>query len=375
MTFCVAMLIASEFMPVSLLSPMAEGLNTTEGLTGQAISISGLFAVIASLSVSTVAGSINRKWVLATLTLLMLLSLAMVALAPNYPFLMFARALLGITVGGFWSLATAVIMRLVPRDLVSRALAIMYTGQASAAAFAAPAGAFLGGLIGWRGVFWLLVPLAAVNLIWQLVSLPSMPAHGGRSMRTLWRVLTRRYFLRATGAIACTWGGAFMMFTYLRPFLEQVTLTDVSTLSLLLLILGVSGFAGTWIAGKFIGAHLLRMLVILPLSMGGVALALLILGQWVIFAGALLAIWGAMNTAISVVWMTWLSQNVEDQPEAAGGLMVAVIQTAIMLGGAVGGVILDTAGISATFVTAAIVSFGACLLVGSGRRILHEAPA
>lgn len=42
MALCVAMLIASEFMPVSLLTPMAEGLHATEGQTGQAISISGL---------------------------------------------------------------------------------------------------------------------------------------------------------------------------------------------------------------------------------------------------------------------------------------------------------------------------------------------
>lgn len=47
MALCVAMLIASEFMPVSLLTPMAEGLRATEGQTGQAISISGLFAVAA----------------------------------------------------------------------------------------------------------------------------------------------------------------------------------------------------------------------------------------------------------------------------------------------------------------------------------------
>src|SRR5690606_17946636 len=64
MALCVAMLIAAEFMPVSLLTPMAEGLGATEGQTGQAISISGLFAVMASLLVTTAAGRLNRKWVL-----------------------------------------------------------------------------------------------------------------------------------------------------------------------------------------------------------------------------------------------------------------------------------------------------------------------
>jgi predicted MFS family arabinose efflux permease len=71
MALCVAMLIASEFMPVSLLTPMAEGLGATQGQTGQAISISGLFAVAASLLISTAAGRLNRKWVLVAMTGLM----------------------------------------------------------------------------------------------------------------------------------------------------------------------------------------------------------------------------------------------------------------------------------------------------------------
>lgn len=100
MALCVAMLLASEFMPVSLLTPMAESLGAKEGATGQAISISGLFALAASLMITTVAGQLDRKWVLVGLTALMLLSLAMVAMAPNFAVLMIARAILGICIGG-----------------------------------------------------------------------------------------------------------------------------------------------------------------------------------------------------------------------------------------------------------------------------------
>src|SRR5699024_6912617 len=129
-----------------------------------------------ALSSLTVAGRLNRKWVLIVMTALMLASLVLIAAAPNLAVLMLARALLGICIGGFWALATAVIMRLVPAERVSAALAVMYTGQAVAAAFAAPIGSYLGGVIGWRGAFWVLVPIVAFNLFWQLVALPSLPA-------------------------------------------------------------------------------------------------------------------------------------------------------------------------------------------------------
>src|SRR6184192_2416939 len=120
MALCVALLIASEFMPVSLLTPIAHDLHATEGMAGQSISISGLFAVVTSLFIATLSGRFDRRHVLIVLTGLMLASLVFIAEAQSFAMLMAARALLGITIGGFWSLATASIMRLVPEDSVPK---------------------------------------------------------------------------------------------------------------------------------------------------------------------------------------------------------------------------------------------------------------
>src|SRR4051812_6570538 len=124
MTMCVALLIASEFMPVSLLTPIAHDLGATEGMAGQAISISGLFAVITSLLTATAASRFDRKHVLVAMTATMVASLALVAAAPNFMLLMAARALLGVTIGGFWSLSTATVMQLVPEESIPRAMGV-----------------------------------------------------------------------------------------------------------------------------------------------------------------------------------------------------------------------------------------------------------
>jgi predicted MFS family arabinose efflux permease len=84
MALGVAMLIASEFMPVSLLTPMAADLGATEGMAGQAISVSGLFAVMTSLFIAPIAGRFDRRHVLMVLTALMLASLLVIALAPTF---------------------------------------------------------------------------------------------------------------------------------------------------------------------------------------------------------------------------------------------------------------------------------------------------
>lgn len=370
MALCVAMLIASEFMPVSLLTPMAEGLRATEGQTGQAISISGLFAVAASRLITTVAGQLNRKGVLVAMTAFMLASLVLVAAAPSFAALMTGRALLGICIGGFWALATAVIMRLVPESDVPKALALMYGGQAIAAAFAAPIGSYLGGMFGWRAVFWALTPIVAVNLVWHMVALPSLPARGRQDFRALFDLVKRPYFRRGLIASMLSWGSAFTMFTYLRPFLEQVTRVDVAMLSILLLVLGCAGFVGTWASGRFLSGSVGPLLNLPALLMGGCTLGLLLFGRSVIAAGVFLAIWGATNTAMSVIWMTWMSQNADDAPEAGGSLMVAAIQASILLGAVVGGLLLDGFSIAATLIGSLVLSGVGIALIGDGRRLL-----
>lgn len=101
MALCVAMLIAAEFMPVSLLTPIAADLGATQGSAGLAISVSGLFAVVTSLLIPGIARGLDRRPLLMGLTVLMLLSLVVIAAAPNFALLMLARALLGIVIGAF----------------------------------------------------------------------------------------------------------------------------------------------------------------------------------------------------------------------------------------------------------------------------------
>ena len=274
MALCVALLIASEFMPVSLLTPIARDLHATEGMTGQAISVSGFFAVITSLLIATIAGRFDRRHVLTALTAVMLISLMLIATAPNFFVLMAARALLGIVIGGFWSLATATVMRLVPASSVPKALGMIYMGNAIATAFAAPIGSYFGGIVGWRGVFWALTPIALANLIWQWISLPSMVPEAPNPISKLLGLFKRRNVAFAMVAVMLTFAGGFTAFTYLRPFLETYARVNVTQLSLLLLAFGSAGFLGTYAASALVGKHLYSLLGALAAAWGAVLLAL-----------------------------------------------------------------------------------------------------
>jgi predicted MFS family arabinose efflux permease len=355
LTLCVSTLIASEFMPVSLLTPIASDLHVTEGQAGQAIAVSGIFAVLTSLFISSATRGIDRRSLLLSLTGVMIASGVVVAFAPNYPMLMVGRALIGVVIGGFWSMSTATVMRLVPEKEVPRALALLNGGNALATTIAAPLGSFLGQYIGWRGAFFCVVPLAMVTLAWKFVTLPRMPNRERASAAAVFKILRRPQVLVGMLAVGLFFMGQFALFTYLRPFLEMVTGVSVSTLSTMLLVLGLAGLAGTYAIGVLLRRALYSLLVGMPLLLAAVAIGLIAFGSSAIAVTMLLASWGLIATAAPVGWWTWMSKVLPDHAEAGGGLMVAVIQLAITVGASVGGLLFDGSGYRATFGASALI--------------------
>lgn len=353
MSLCAMVLVASEFMPVSLLTPIATELHMSEGYTGQSIAISGLFALITSLWLTSWIGHANRRLVLLFFTLLMGISGIVVTFAPNATVLMIGRALLGACIGGFWSMSAAVLMRLVP----PKALALLNGGNALSTTIAAPLGSFLGGLIGWRGAFFTIVPLAVIAFIWQWYSLPSLPAKkrdDGKktSVKHVLKLLKRKDVSLGMLGSMFFFMGQFALFTYLRPFLEGVTGVSVEMLSLILLAMGFCGLAGTFVMGSALKTRLYSLLIGTPFLMMAIALALIYFGSSLSAVVVLLSIWGFLGTSVPVAWWTWLSQTLPNEAEAGGGLMVAIIQLAITMGASIGGLFFDTLGYEATFVLA-----------------------
>lgn len=373
MTLCAFALVASEFMPVSLLTPVAADLQISVGLAGQAISVSGVFAVLTSLFISALAGTASRKKLLLVMTGLMFLSAPIIALAPNYLTYMAGRVLLGVAIGGFWSMSAASAMRLVPAASVPRALAIFNGGNALATVVAAPLGSYLGSIIGWRGAFFCLAPVALLAFFWQSVSLPSMKVSGSAPRPgNVFKVLKNPVVALGMAAVSIFFMGQFAVFTYLRPFLENVTAVAVSTLSFILLTIGVGGFIGTILIGAFLKRSFYGTLVAIPLLMAGIAVALVAYGHSVVIVIALLGVWGLVATAAPVGWWSWLARTLPDNAEAGGGLMVAVVQLAIGLGSTVGGLLFDGFGPRSTFGASAaflVVSALLALLASRAERL------
>ncbi|MCR8710327.1 MFS transporter [Aliarcobacter butzleri] len=359
MALCAFVLISSEFMPVSLLTPLASDLGISEGHAGQTISISGLFALVTSLFLTTIIGHIDRKSVLLFFTILMGISGVIVAFAPNSIVLMIGRALLGICIGGFWGMSAATIMRLVPKRLVPKALSILNGGNALATIVAAPVGSYLGGIIGWRGAFFCIVPIAIIAFIWQYKSLPNLPSrhsYGHRpKLSSVFNLLKRWQVTLGMVSTMLYFMGVFTLFTYLRPFLGIETKLDVDMISLALFTLGISGLIGTFIINHLLKTRLYSLLIAVPILMMLLAIGFIVFGHSTFLVFILISFWGLLSTSAPVAWWTWLSKTLPNDTESSGGLMVAVIQLAITLGATFGGIVFDVYGYKVTFAFSALI--------------------
>lgn len=361
-------LVTAEFLPASLLTPIARALDISEALAGQAVTATALVALVAGLLAAVATRGLDRRLVLMSFSVLLVLSDLLVAAAPGLTVLLLARVLLGIAIGGFWSMATAVAMRLVPPAKVPRALSLVFSGVSLATIVAVPLGSYLEGLYGWRVVFVLAAGIGVVALALQAATLPRLANLGTARLGTLVDVLRRPGIGLGIACVVLVFSGHFGLFTYVRPFLESVGGTGVEGIAITLMGFGLANFAGTLLAGVLLERSLRLTLALMPLLIAAAGLGLAGVHAGLPLNVALVALWGLAFGTIPVAWSTWLARAVPDEAESGGGLIVAAVQLAITVGAAGGGAIYALAGVAGVFVT------GGALLLATTAVILAALP-
>ncbi|WP_448136081.1 MFS transporter [Stenotrophomonas rhizophila] len=362
-------LLTAEYLPASLLTPMAADLGVSEALAGQAVTVTAVVALFAGLLVPRLTRSIDRRLVLLSFTGLMILSNALVALSSSMGVLLVMRVLLGVALGGFWSMAAAVAMRLVPPQRVPRALSIIFSGIAVGTVVSVPLGSYLGGLLGWRSAFWAATAVGGLTFVFQWFTLPRMAPRKAAVPESVVGLLRRPGV--AVGMLACVLAhtGQYTLFTYIRPTLESLGQMSADGLALILLGFGVANFVGTLLAGWLMERSLKVTLVIMPALVGVAALGMLLLPVGVGGLAILIALWGLAFGGVPVAWSSWVARAVPDQAESAGGMVVAAVQSSIAAGAALGGLVFGLGGIVAVLTVAAVVMLLASLLIAFRVRV------
>ncbi|MBP2549662.1 putative MFS family arabinose efflux permease [Neorhizobium galegae] len=368
-------LVTAEFLPASLIPAIATDLSISPGLAGQTVTATAAIAAFAGPGIVVGARRLDRRVVLLSLSLLLVISSLIAATASGFALLLLARLLLGVALGGFWALSAAFAMRLVSTDNLPRAMAIVMAGVSVATVCAAPLGAWIGNLLGWRSAFALTAGLGIIALTIQALTVPAMPPAGHAGFATMARLFRRPALRTLLLVIVFAVAGHFAGFTFIRSYLDEVIRLDVTNVSLVLLAFGIAGFFGN-MAGGAVSARSSSLSLGLAAGLIALAAATMALSASIpALAIAAVAVWGFGFGAFPVSVQSRITRIASDEVESAGAVMLTTFQVAISAGAIIGGLLVDAIGpIGVISFAGAATALGAFMMMaGTSRQAAEDA--
>lgn len=346
-------MVTTEFMPVGLLPAIAADLGQTKGRTGLMVTLPGLLAAVAAPATILFAGKLDRRLVLAGLLSLLVLSNFIVFLSRTFEVMLFGRALMGIAVGGFWTVGGSLGPRLQPGK-AAKADTVILSGVSLGMVAGVPAGAFLGDLLGWRWAFGMAGVIALLVLVMMLAVMPALPARNSAGLRDVPQLLRMPKVRLGLLAILLLFGAHFLAYTFVTPFLLQVSKIGSGVIGAVLLAYGVAAFTGNllggWASGRSLRSSMLATAVLLGLAM----MLLVAAGAHALPVFLLLMLWGVAFGMLPIAVQSWMLDAAPKQLEAVQALFVSLSQVAIGLGALAGGQLVDHFGVASAFWVAAL---------------------
>lgn len=358
----------TEFVIVGLIPTIAASLQVSVPSAGLLVSLYALGVAIGAPLLTAMTGRVPRKQLLLGLMVLFTIGNLLAWMAPDYTALMAARVLTGLAHGVFFSIGSTIATSLVPKEKAASAIALMFTGLTVALVTGVPLGTFIGQHFGWQATFLAVSLLGVIAVIGSAILVPSDIAGSKPApLLTQLAVLKKPRLLLVYAITTLGYGGSFIAFTYLAPILQQVSGFAASTVSLVMLVYGVSVAAGNIWGGKL--ADRLGPVRALQIVFALLALVLFVLAFTApskpLVLMTVLA-WGAVAFGNVPGLQVYVVRRAErDAPQAvdvASGLNIAAFNVGIALGAWGGGLIVAHLGLMATPWIGALVVVGALLL-------------
>ncbi|MER5423163.1 MFS transporter [Streptosporangium roseum] len=369
-------IVTSEMLPVGLLTSIADTLGVSDGTAGLMMSAPGVVAAVSAPVLAITTRRLDRRVLLMALMALLAVANLAGAFAPNYPVMLAARVLTGVSIGGFWAFAAGLGPRLVPEGAVGRATSIILAGVSVASVLGVPVATFISSFAGWRTAFIAMGVLAVVLLALLAATLPPLPGEPRtRASEPLPREAPAR---AAEGRLPWLSGqlkvvlvltvlivsGHFAAYTYVRPFLEQVSHAGPAFVGTALLLYGAAGVAGNFAAGAWAARNPKPVLVTLAVLIALSTAALPLIGLPLI----MLVVWGLGYGGVGVTLQLWIMRS--GGGEMGTALYVGAFNVSIALGSFAGGRVVDSVSISAVMWVGAVlaaVSAGTAGISGRSR--------
>ncbi|MGE7675750.1 MFS transporter [Lysinibacillus sp. NPDC094403] len=336
---------STEFISVGLLPLITKDFDITLSTAGLTVSIYALGVTIGAPLLTALTSRLSRKNVLLLVMVLFLIGNLLAALAPSFSLLLSGRVISALAHGVFMSIASVIAADVVAPNKRASAIAFMFTGLTLATVTGVPLGTFIGQVTDWRMSFIFIVLIGIIGLISNALLVPSQLSKGNSiSIRDIGKVLGNIRMLLILFITAIGYGGAFVVYTYVSPILEQYMGYSPKTIVVILVVYGICVAIGNTLGGCFANNNPLRSIFIIFI---GLALAVLgigfflessIIGLLMVF---MMGLFMFMNVPGLQLYAVQLSEKyIPSAISMASALNISAFNIGIFLGSYIGGFII-----------------------------------
>ncbi|MFJ4385407.1 MFS transporter [Pseudomonas sp. NPDC089408] len=355
--------ILSETLPAGLLDQISEGMHISQAMAGQWVTAYALGSLLTAIPLVTLTQGWYRRRALLLAIIGFVLFNGLTAMSNSNGLTLVLRFFTGAAAGLAWGLIAGHARRMVPAAQQGRAMALAMLGQPIALSLGLPIATWLGAGLGWRATFVVVTQVALLLVVWVLRAVPDYPGQAAGKRPAAMQVLRTPGVLLVLLVILSWILGHNILYTYIVPLLAAAGMA--ADIGPVLMVFGLSALAGIGLVGLLVDRHL-RMLVLL--SLAGFALATLALGQatsWLMYVS--IALWGVTYGGAPTLLQTACADAAGEGGDVAQSMLVTVWNSAIALGGIIGGLLLSGVGVEGFGGVVLGLTALAWLLVWAGR--------
>jgi DHA1 family inner membrane transport protein len=335
----------TEFVIAGVLPNVAEGLGVSIPTAGYLVTGYAVGIALGGPVMTILTGRVPRKTLLVWLAVIFTVGQVACALAPDFASMLLLRVLVAIAHGVYFGAAMVVAVSLVREDKRGMAVAVVLAGLTVSNILGVPAGTAIGNMFGWRATFWAMFALGVVSTIAMLFLLPrtsgrsAPPAGLAREVR----VLGRQQVWTSLILMLMLMIGQFVPYTYIVPYLREVTGLSAGLIPWVLLLNGVGATVGVFVGGRLAGWKLMPSLIALLALQGFVMAGMYLASPYPLPMIAVVTLWGAFNFAVGTPIQTRILGWTADAPNLAAALIPSGFNFGIALAATIGSLLL-TAG-------------------------------
>jgi MFS transporter, DHA1 family, purine base/nucleoside efflux pump len=330
-----------ELIISGLLDLIAGDLHVTIGAAGFLVTIFSLIFAIASPILLLMTSKIERKKLTLIFLFFFFIGNVVSVISPNYSILLLGRIITALSGALLIILCLVMAPTIVEPKYRGRAIGIVSMGVSGSLVLGVPVGLMLGEMFSWRAPFIFIAILSALSLIGVFLFMDRVEPKPSFPLRSQVATLKSRKILFAHISTFLYMSGHSVIYTYLKPFVQDTMDLSATWISVIFLIFGVAAVSGGGLGGTFADTVGTKKTIISSILIFSAVILVIPFTTYLVpvFLVALV-IWGIMSWAISPAMQSYLIESSPETSDIQQSLSNSSLHFGIAFGSLVGGLII-----------------------------------